>query len=599
MSSEAIKSVETPGPVAGIVAIQDEVILVTDTELQFVNTLGLKNSVPNEPTNCFCVNKDKILLAHDLEILQLHKQGDMDKYLVKEEFAIRTMDCFQDVLVYGFGNTLKRFDMLKDESSFIELSNIPMSCKYSPDGKFIAVADNAGTVSIYKSDSLESVEEFPTYLKYNIDLNDKFPFVWTPLNGLLIKGVGNLYYLDHRFKKVADIDFMSIIRDLYLHDNTIFICTSSNISLLDFKTHQITQQIDVDAPIGMAMVNDQLFVAKQGGGCDIVSEFNKQPAIPNQFIEQQAIEDPTPMEPDTQTDINYQKIFNDDDPEDAGDDLNDFLEEDEQELHVSTGQISNKQIKQALMDLSNQQEPFQSGSTPYVGTKRFLAYNLVGKVSKIKRDDGAFIQGIYHNKSKQVLKYSDLNNYEMADISEDGLYMVRNEEPYELAYHDPDRQNDWHVSINNQPLAMAAFKGGVALYTSNHKVYIFDFAGVVVFIFTVEGTCISLSAFENKIFVVYSDMLGNMCYSYVDSDGCKLIKQGQLPINHKILNFASFSYSGNPVVYDESGSLQMLSRGNLWVPILDLSKQPIFLEYHLWPIGVSTERFHFVACPVI
>eukprot|EP00835_Amoeboradix_gromovi_P003215 NODE_204_length_14945_cov_0.251313.p1 type:complete len:612 gc:universal NODE_204_length_14945_cov_0.251313:789-2624(+) len=591
----ATSNIDTAGPVNGIFTIGDEAVLVTESELQFVNSLGLKNSVVNEPTNCFCKNKDKILLGYDTEIVQLHKQGDMDKYLLKENLAIRVMDCYQGILVYGFGNTLKRFDLLSNTNIQISTSGIPLSCKYSPDGKYIAVGDNNGSLVIYSSDTLNEVGEFSTYIRYSVDEGARFPFTWTPLNGLLLKGVGCIYYLDSHFKKQAEIDFISTIYSLSLYNNIIYVCTLANVCCIDLKTQVHIKEIPIAEPIGTTLLNDQVFIAKKQGGVlfmDMLTSKDPRKVAAPIMVEDEAHEDTmvdTPV--DTQTDINYQKIFNGEN--DIGDDLNDFLDEDEQELNPQVN-INPTSIKQVLQEINNQQEPYQSGTTPYVGTKRFLAYNLVGKVAKIKRQDGAFITGYFHNKNRKPVRYSDLNNYEMADISVDGLYLVRTEEPYELAFHDPDLQNDWQIQLAEEPTCISAFSGGVALCLSSN-LYVFDSSGITINIYSLGNKILSTSAYDSKVFVCYSDSIGKNCYYYIDTANNQLIKNGQLPVNNVI--FASFTYSGLPVVYSEQGTLLMLSSGNLWIPILELKDTSEYNEYSIWPIGVS-DRFHFVACSV-
>eukprot|EP00834_Sanchytrium_tribonematis_P004459 NODE_221_length_12388_cov_2.350883.p2 type:complete len:643 gc:universal NODE_221_length_12388_cov_2.350883:10296-8368(-) len=607
-----LRTISTTGPLITAFTAANHAVLVSETELQFVDEQGIKNTIANNDNFCFCSSKSRIFVANDTEIELFHLEGDLEKILAKENAKIRAMDCYgEDCLIYSFGTTLKKFDMTSNKILSVEIKNIAISLKVSPNGKYFALGDKNGVLSIFSMDNLEIVSQHNTFVTFDIDQNKRFPFAWTPMNGLIVGGLSALNYIDSKFNNLAEIEYSSIIRDLCVSNDKIYICSLFHVTVLDFKTHQELAKYDIDEAVAICVVNKSVFVAIKSGGATILPlqiEQNQAQEPPANFTEVEAQEDfdtqdVGAVDPVTQTDA-YHEMFadnNGNEGEDGqGDDLNDFLEEDENDLRPTGGKVTLKDVKDALEELTVNQEPFQSGTTPYVGTKRFLAFNLSGKVSKVKRDDGSFITGDYHNKTKKPLRYADLNDYEMADISDDGLYMLRLEEPFELAFHDPDRAsgNDWTITLDSEPQAIAAFNGGVAICLSSLKVYVFDYSGVTTHVFALEGRCISLCAYQSKIFAIFADFLGNTCYSYVDTDKSRVIKHGQIPILGANILFSSFSYYGNPVIYDSNGCLQMLSEGNLWVPILDLRGREVYNEYYIWPVGVSSERFHFVACPV-
>ena len=595
--------IETVGPVNGMVSLQSDIVLATDTELQFICNNELKNSVPNERTlhHCICTNKDKLLVANGTEIVQMHKQGDIDQYITTENVDIRSMDCHQDILIYSFGNTLKRMDLLKKEQKEISLDQIPVNTKISPNGQYVAVGDNSGLVTIFNAETLIKVDDYNTYLKYNIDSKDNFSIAWTPLNGLLIKGVGNIFYLDSHFKMQNEIEFTSMILDIAIFNNMIFVCTFGKVCCLDFKTHTLIKEYPVETPLSCYLSNNHLYVARSKGGLCYMSieahnATNSRTAVKPTMNEYMDIEAKVDFnETQEEETAKYQSMFNND-SDDPGENLDDLLAQDEQELRQD-GKVSLETIKEAIKQIQSEQEPFQSGATPYIGTKRFMAYNLEGKVSKVKRDDGSFISATYHNKSKKSIRYADISNYEMADISKDGLYLCRAEEPYELTFYDPNRARaaDWSIQLQHEPVALSAFTGGIAICTN--KIHIFDSTGLCKSVFALEGSCLSICSFDFKIFALYVDALGNTCYQYVDTALTKLLLKGSLPTD-KFIEFCTFSYLGNPVIYNEIGQLFMLSTGDLWIPVLDLSKNDTYLEYSIWPVGVSLNRFHYVPCPV-
>ena len=451
------------------------------------------------------------------------------------------------------------------------------------------MADIQGNINIYDLELLVKGTTM-TGVTTPIDADSPFPLCWTPKNGLLIAGLTDMFYLDHRFQEPLTIEYKDTIQHLMMYNGVIYLSSPSHVRAMDFKTRQIIHEFKTMNPTA-AVYMDSLYVAQREGGIVVLTHSKANPSVKvanaAPLVDDAAMED---NEPTTQADMHYSKLFQDD--EEQGDDLDDFLEGDEAQLQGAP--VNTDTVKEALKEIIHQHETFQSGTTPYVGNKRFLAYNLVGKVYKYKRDDGSFICGEF-NENKRAFRYADLNEYEMADISHNGMYMARTETPYDVQYFDPNRVTpmDWQITMSKPIQCMAAFQGGVAICTD--MIYIYDYCGMCIHVMAMEGAVITMACTDQQCLIAYNDALGHLNYMLVHILERRMITKGALPVSNCL--FLGFSFHKRPMVMDD-GLLLMLNEGLLWIPILDMREMEVYNEYSIWPIGISSDRFHFVACPV-
>ena len=62
-------------------------------------------------------------------------------------------------------------------------------------------------------------------------------------------------------------------------------------------------------------------------------------------------------------------------------------------------------------DIQEIQEAFQSGSAPYRGTKRYLAFNMNGLIYTIDQSTYSTVTVEFHDKSKRPLTFTDNYNF--------------------------------------------------------------------------------------------------------------------------------------------------------------------------------------------
>ncbi|GAA5892198.1 hypothetical protein JCM8208_001474 [Rhodotorula glutinis] len=279
------------------------------------------------------------------------------------------------------------------------------------------------------------------------------------------------------------------------------------------------------------------------------------------------------------------------------------------------------------------QAPFQPGATPWREKRRYLAFNMIGFISAVDRDESQSVTIDFHDRSSHVAtKFEDKMKYDKASLGELGAIFscpAVDDHPAQLFYKPYQSWTSlvsWPMSLlaGEQVTALALGGGGlpteslafddptaglggsgtVLVATSRGFVRFISGAGLQKYVWNVGEEVVALAAARDWAVIVHRASGGGagLEYALVDTDTFEFVQQGKVPLAHGTsLAWIGFSNDGIPVMYDSDGVLSILDRSRRprqarWVPALDtqsLARREGKQETY-WPVGVTEQQLHVV-----
>ncbi|PIA13071.1 hypothetical protein COEREDRAFT_78273 [Coemansia reversa NRRL 1564] len=318
-------------------------------------------------------------------------------------------------------------------------------------------------------------------------------------------------------------------------------------------------------------------------------------------------------------DMDVDDVDDDDNIVDAGDGLDDFVVDDDgagyAEQHVPRWAV--------VGDL--QTHAFQPGSTPWVNSRRYLAFNLVGSVTVIAQDASHNTVEIeFFDKSlHRDLHFSDSFKFSMAALSDTGCLFATtspdNDDVSILSYRgfaSWSTSADWMFKLpaKEHPRCIAASSHGAAAITSQGMLRLFTCGGVQRHIASLPNRAVTCAARNDLLLVVLeapgtiksSTGLRRMEYEYLlmSLDGQTRVSGGACPVSPlSEVVWAGFSEEGHPATCDSKGMLRVLHRywsglHASWMPVLDTRRLSRERGKHenFWPVALSARQFIVVTC---
>ncbi|GAA5937684.1 hypothetical protein JCM3775_002099 [Rhodotorula graminis] len=280
------------------------------------------------------------------------------------------------------------------------------------------------------------------------------------------------------------------------------------------------------------------------------------------------------------------------------------------------------------------QAPFQPGATPWREKRRYLAFNMIGFISAVDRDESQSVTIDFHDRSSHVAtKFEDKMKYDKASLGELGAIFscpAVDDHPAQLFYKPYQSWTSlvsWPMSLlaGEQVTALALGGGGLSstdalafddptvglggsgtalVATSRGFVRFISGAGLQKYVWNVGEEVVALAAARDWAVIVHraSGGAAGLEYALVDTDTFEFVQQGKVPLVHGTsLAWIGFSNDGIPVMYDSAGMLSILDRSRRprqarWVPALDtqsLARREGKQEAY-WPVGVTEQQLHVV-----
>ncbi|BGP13072.1 DNA polymerase alpha accessory factor Mcl1 [Rhodosporidiobolus nylandii] len=277
------------------------------------------------------------------------------------------------------------------------------------------------------------------------------------------------------------------------------------------------------------------------------------------------------------------------------------------------------------------QPPFQPGATPWREKRRYLAFNMVGYIFAVEREEGQSVTVEFHDRSAHIpQKFDDPMKYDLGALGELGAVFSCpsiDEHPSQIFYKPYESWTSlqtWSASLPagedatvlalggmgpppgslglDDPTVGLAGSGTVLVATSRSFVRFFSGAGLQKYVWNIGEEVVTMAAGKDWAIIVHraNGAGAGLEYALVDTDTFEVVQQGKMPLASKAtLRWIGFTDDNVPVMYDSNGLLSVLDRSRRprqgrWLPALDtnsLARREGKQESY-WPVGVTEQQAH-------
>ncbi|KAL3687304.1 hypothetical protein R1sor_013613 [Riccia sorocarpa] len=262
------------------------------------------------------------------------------------------------------------------------------------------------------------------------------------------------------------------------------------------------------------------------------------------------------------------------------------------------------------------QSSFQPGVTQRTaGTRRFLAYDLLGCIITSEGDGVNHIEVEFHDTTRghRIAPLADYFGFTMAALSEKGSVLAnpqKDKTPSTLVYRPFSSwagNSEWSMRFPSpeEVKAVAVGDGWVAAATSLDYLRIYSESGRQKYLFSLTGPVVSMAGRKQLLAVVthVSDPMDSgqqvMRYIVLDMLTNQQMLTGPLPITPcSELKWLGFSESGSLSTFDSKGVLRILSRsyGGCWVPIYSSTPEQNTSGETTWIVGLNDTQIFCIKC---
>ncbi|KAK4049727.1 DNA polymerase alpha accessory factor Mcl1 [Microbotryomycetes sp. JL201] len=277
------------------------------------------------------------------------------------------------------------------------------------------------------------------------------------------------------------------------------------------------------------------------------------------------------------------------------------------------------------------QEPFQPGSTPLREQRRYLAFNMLGVISTVEREDHNLVTIEFHDRSAHVgSHFNDSFRFTLGAIGHQGCAFAcgsSGDSPgqiYYRSYENWSTAQEWQYELlaKESPVLLAvggvegtseydlsiAGSGTVIVATDKGYIRFLTGSGLQKYLWNLGHEVVTMAAGNEWVVVVYRSIGGvvdgrqNLEYALMDIDTFEIVQEGSVPLAKGArLKWIGFTDEQVPAIYDSQGLLSVLDRSRRprqarWVPSLDtntLARRENKQEAY-WPVGVTARHLHAV-----
>jgi chromosome transmission fidelity protein 4 len=265
-------------------------------------------------------------------------------------------------------------------------------------------------------------------------------------------------------------------------------------------------------------------------------------------------------------------------------------------------------------------EPFQPGSTPWRGNRRYLCLNLVGVVWTVDQDTHNTVTvEFYDREFARDFHFTDAFRYDKACLNEHGTLFSCPPLPNEPAqiFYRPHQtwtaRTEWRTQLppGESVTAIALSESYIVALTSANYVRVYTLFGTPFRIYRSKShPTVTCAAWRDYVLTigngaVASDGTTQLVYTLENvkrDDVCQSEDVVALAPDAELQSIF-FSDSGDPCIFDSSGVLSVLMHWRTpgqarWVPLLDTTQLDRLAggrkEESYWPVAVAQSRFHCI-----
>ncbi|KAL1971673.1 hypothetical protein VTN31DRAFT_2294 [Thermomyces dupontii] len=264
-------------------------------------------------------------------------------------------------------------------------------------------------------------------------------------------------------------------------------------------------------------------------------------------------------------------------------------------------------------------EPFQPGSTPWRGNRRYLCLNLTGVVWTVDQESHNTVTvEFYDTELHRNFHFTDPYRYDKACLSEKGTLFASpptDDSPASIYYRPHESwttRGDWRTEFpqNESVTAIALSDSYVVALTSTGYVRVYTLHGTPYRIHRQKHTPVTCVAWRDYVLTMGNgpvDYSGQAQLMYTienvkRDEVCQSEDVVALPGGQRVRN-VFFSDTGDPCIYDSDGVLLVLQHWRTpgqarWVPLLDtrqLDRQTKGRkDESYWPVAVAQNKFHCI-----
>lgn len=265
-------------------------------------------------------------------------------------------------------------------------------------------------------------------------------------------------------------------------------------------------------------------------------------------------------------------------------------------------------------------EPFQPGSTPWRGNRRYLCLNLTGFIWTVDQDTHHTVTvEFYDRATHRDFHFTDPFLYDKACLGEHGsaFSCPSSDQHPSLIYYRPHEtwtaRTDWRTQLppGEEVTSLSLSSNCVVATTSKGYVRVYTLFGVPFRVYRQKSTsAVACASWRDYVFTIGNGPIG--------SDGAarlvytiENVKRDEVCQSEDIipltmgaeLRSVFWSDKGDPCIYDSDGVLLIClhwrTPGQVkWVPLLDTTQLDRLAsgrkEETYWPVAVALDKFHCI-----
>ncbi|CAJ2511100.1 Uu.00g067250.m01.CDS01 [Anthostomella pinea] len=265
-------------------------------------------------------------------------------------------------------------------------------------------------------------------------------------------------------------------------------------------------------------------------------------------------------------------------------------------------------------------EAFQPGSTPWRGNRKYLCLNLTGFIWTVDQDGHNTVTvEFYDHEFHRDFHFTDTFLYDKACLTENGALFScppNDDTPATIFYRPHEtwtHRTDWRTQLpkGEAVLAMSLSESFVTITTTANYVRVYTLFGIPYKVYRPKSSpMVTCASWRDYVMTIGNGPVGAGGHTKLQYT-IENIKRDEICQNEDtvalpegaVLKSVFFSDSGDPCIYDSTGTLLTLlhwrqpSRA-CWIPLLDTKLLPRLASgrktENYFPIAVADNKFHCI-----